>query len=49
MMREFGLSNPKLGHSPESFRGTPADTCLRRSFGRQTTRSGVRAPAPVPP
>src|SRR6266436_8438371 len=47
MMREFGLSDPKLGHSPEIFRRRPADTCLRRSFGRQTTRSGVRAPVPA--
>ncbi len=32
---------PRPGRSPESFRGTVADTCLRRGFGRQATRSGT--------
>ena len=32
---------PRPGLSPESFRGMAADNCLRRSFGRQATRSGA--------
>src|SRR5713226_2431968 len=38
-------NGPRLSRS---LQGTPGDTCLRRSFGRQATRSGGRAPAPAP-